>query len=146
MYLACDVLLLADVFETFRKMALEHYKLEPTAFFSLPGFSFQAALLMCNAKIELLTDREMLLMVNSAIRGGMTVLSHRYARSNLKNLPGYDPSKPTTHIAAWDCNSMYGLAQYESLPTGDFKWVEDAEINKIDVQNLFPSDKTGYFF
>lgn len=145
-YLACDVLLLSCVFEVFRSMAFDCYKIEPTAFYSLPGFSFQAALLMCNAKIELLTDREMLLMINKSIRGGMTVCSHRYCKANNRELPDFDPEKPSTYIAAWDANGMYGLAQQGALPTGDFRWLESEELKNIDVFQLSPLDKIGYFF
>ncbi|XP_034246763.1 uncharacterized protein LOC117648370 [Thrips palmi] len=145
-YLACDVLLLSCVFEAFRSMAFDCYKIEPTAFYSLPGFSLQAALLMCNAKVELLTDREMLLMVNGAIRGGMTVCSHRYSKANNKDLADFDPGKPSTYITAWDANGMYALAQKGALPTGNFRWLETEELDNIDVFQLSPLDKTGYFF
>ena len=58
-----DTLLLADVFENFRNMCLKIYKLDPTKFFSAPRLAWQAALKKTKVKLDLLTDIDMLLMV-----------------------------------------------------------------------------------
>ena len=57
-----DTLLLADVFENFRNMSLEIYKLDPAKFLSTPGLAWQAALKKTKVKFDLLTDIDMLLM------------------------------------------------------------------------------------
>ena len=44
LYLKGDVLLLADIFENFRKMVLETYGLDPVHYYSLPGLSWDAML------------------------------------------------------------------------------------------------------
>ena len=53
-------LLLADVFETFRKICLKIYNLDSVKFLSTPGIASQAALKISDAKLELLTDIAML--------------------------------------------------------------------------------------
>ena len=63
LYLKTDVLLLADVFENFRKKFLEYYALHPAHYYIAPGLSWDAALKMTKVNLELLDDIEMHLMV-----------------------------------------------------------------------------------
>ena len=51
LYLLTDVLLLADVFKSFRYMAIRDYHLDPCHFFSLPGLSWNTMLKMTGIKI-----------------------------------------------------------------------------------------------
>ena len=62
LYLKSDTLLLAYIFENIRKMGLEIYQLDPAKFISAPGLAWQAALKKTVAKLELLTDIDMLLI------------------------------------------------------------------------------------
>ena len=59
LYLGSDVLLLADVFESFRKTCLQYYKLDPCHYFTSPDLSWDAMLKMTNIKLELMTDIDM---------------------------------------------------------------------------------------
>ena len=70
-YVQSDTLLLADVCEHFRNTCIKVYELDPAHFLSAPGFSWQACLKKTEAKLELLTDVDMLLMVEIGIRGGI---------------------------------------------------------------------------
>ena len=81
-YLCSDVLLLADVFESFRDTCLEHYKLDPAHFYSAPGLALQGALKMTSMELELLTDKDMLLMFEEGIRGGMCQAVLHHAKAN----------------------------------------------------------------
>ena len=71
LYVQSDTLLLADVFENFRNTCLKVYELDPAHFLSLPGLAWQAFFKKTNIKLELLTDYDMLLMVEEGIRGGI---------------------------------------------------------------------------
>ena len=75
MYLS-DTLLLADVFGNFRNKCIEIYELEPAHFLSAPGLAWQACLKKTGVKFELLTDIDMLLMVDKDIRGGICHAIH----------------------------------------------------------------------
>src|SRR5438132_14188226 len=82
LYLLTDVLLLADVFESFRWFSMRNYQLDPAHYYTSPGLSFDACLKMTKAKIELLTDPDSLLFFESAIRGGVSMITHIHAKSN----------------------------------------------------------------
>ena len=71
MYVQGDTVLLADVFRNFRNMCLEIYKLDPAKFLSAPGLALQGALKQTKVKLDLLTDIDMLLIVEKGIRGGI---------------------------------------------------------------------------
>ena len=71
LYVQCDTFLLADVFKNFRNKCIEIYKLDPAHFLSAPGLAWQACLKMTKVELELLTDIDMLLMIEKRSRGGI---------------------------------------------------------------------------
>ena len=79
-----NTLLLADAFETFREMCLKIYHLDPPKFLSAPGLAWQAALKKIEVKLGLLTDIDMLLMVEKGIRGRICHTIFQYANANNK--------------------------------------------------------------
>ena len=96
LYVQSDTLLLADVFENFRNTCLKVYELDPAHFLSLPGLAWQACLKKTNVKLELLTDYNMLLMVDEGIRGGICHSMHRHAKANNKYMENYDENKESS--------------------------------------------------
>ena len=72
LYVQSDVLLLADVFENVRNQCLKTYDLDPAYFFTLPSLACEACLKTTKIKLRLITDQEMLLMIEEGIRGGIT--------------------------------------------------------------------------
>ena len=93
LYMQSDTLLLADVFENFRNMCIKVYELDPAHFLSLPGLAWQACQKKTNVKLELLTDYDMLLMVEEGIRGAICHSIHRYAKANNKYMKNYEKNK-----------------------------------------------------
>ena len=63
LYLKSDTFLMADVFESFRKMCLKIHELDPAKFLSTPGLAWEPAFKKTKEKLELLTDIDILLMV-----------------------------------------------------------------------------------
>ena len=80
LYVQTDTLLLADVFEKFREKCIEIYGLDPSCY-SAPGLAWQAFSKKTEVELELLTDYQMLLMIEKGIRGGMCQSTHRYAKA-----------------------------------------------------------------
>ena len=130
LYVRSDTLLLADIFENFRQSCLENYELDPAYFVSLPGLAWQACLKKTNVELELLTDYDMLLMVEEGIRGGICHAVQRYAYANNKYMNDYDKKKKPSYIQYLDTTNLYGKAMTEKLPVKGFRWMED--ISKID--------------
>ena len=85
-----DTLLLADVVENFRNKCIEIYGLDPTHFFPAPGLAWQACLKKTGVKLELLSDIDMILIVEKDIHGGMCQVVYRYAKANNKYMNNYD--------------------------------------------------------
>ena len=83
LYNETDVLLLADVFENFRDICMKNYKLDPAHYYTAPSLSWDACLKMCDVKLELLSDIDMLLMVEKGIRGGVSMISNRNVMERL---------------------------------------------------------------
>jgi len=102
LYVETDVALLADVFENFRNLCQEQYGLDPAHYFTCPGLSWDALLKKTGVKLELLTDIDMHLFVERGMRGGISMVSKRYAKANNPQVPGYDPSKPNKYIMYLD--------------------------------------------
>ena len=68
LYLLTDVLLLSDVMENVRAMAMNYYGLDPTRYIALPSYAWDAMLKQTKIKQELITDMDMCLMVERGIR------------------------------------------------------------------------------
>ena len=116
LYVQCDTLLLADVFEKFRDTSIEIYGLDPSHFLSALGLAWQTCLKKANVNLELLTDIDMLLMIEAGIRGGMCQSIHRYAKANNKYMKNYDKNIESSYLMYLDANNLYGLAIAKKLP------------------------------
>ena len=145
LYLQSDTLLLADIFENFRNKCLEVYELDPAHFLSLPGLAWQACLKKTNIELELLTDCDMLLMVEEGIRGGICHSIHRDAKANNKYMKDHNKNIESSYIQYLDANNLYGWAMSQKLPKNNFKWVEDTYIiNEELIKNYNENSYKGY--
>lgn len=157
LYLETDVYLLADVYEKFRDLMLKTHKLDPVYYFSLPQLSFDAALKLTEIELDLLSDKDMHLMNEEGIHGGVSFISHRKAVANNKYMKDYDKSKPSKYIMYFDLNNLYGGEMMKALPYKDFKWgdptkykiSEDHEKNLKMIEKLIAckdpdKDHNGY--
>ena len=124
LYLRTDILLLTDVFENFRVACLENYGLDPAHYITTPGLSWDAMLKKTGVELELLTDVDMYQFFERGIRGGISVITHRYAKANNPYMKLCNPENDTSYIIYLDANNLYGWAMVQPLPYGGFRWVE----------------------
>ena len=90
-------------------------------FLSAPGLALQAALKKTKAKLDLLTDIDMLLTVEKGIRGGICHSVYRYTKANNKHMKDYDKNKESSYIQYWDVNNLCGWGMSERLPVNHFE-------------------------
>ncbi|KAL9964574.1 hypothetical protein ACROYT_G028231 [Oculina patagonica] len=143
LYLKSDVLLLADVFESFRKTCLEYYKLDPCHYFTSPGLSWDAMLKMTDIKLELMTDVDMYQFIEKGMRGGISYIAHRYGKANNKYMKKYDEKAPSKYIMYLDANNLYGYAMSQYLPTGCFRWLTQKQIDETNLAKYKEDSKKG---
>ena len=142
LYVQSDTLLLADVFENFRNMCVKVYELDPAHFLSAPGLAWQACLKRTEFKLELLTDVDMLLMVEKGIRGGICHAIYRYAKANNKYMKNYNKDKEESFLQYLDDN---GWAMSQKLPVRGFKWKKNtAKFTKKFIKKYDEDSNKGY--
>lgn len=144
LYLLTDVLLLADVFERFRTMTIEYYGLDACYFYTAPGLAWQAALKMSGVSLELLTSPDMYNFYELGCRGGISMISQKYARANNKYVKGYGSTKPTSYLMYYDANNLYGWAMSQPLPTGMMRWLDAGEIQEFNLLKKTIDGPKGY--
>ena len=132
LYCKSDVLLLTDVFEDFIDVSLKKYGLDPSHYITSPSLAFDAMLKMTKVKLELLTDPDMYLFFERGVRGGVSMITKRYAKANNKYMGAdYDPTKPSVYLPYLDANNLYGWAISQPLPVSRFQWLSEEEILKM---------------
>ena len=110
----------------------KNYGLDPVYYFTAPMLAMDACLKITDVSLELLSDQNMLLMFEKGIRGGISIISNRYGKSNNKYMrKGFNKSIPSKYVVYMDANNLYGSAMSEKLPTHGFKWLTDGEKEKL---------------
>ena len=111
LYNLSDVQLLAYIFENFRNICMNHYILDPAWYYSATGLAWDAALKITKVKLELLSDPDTLLIIESGIRAGIPTISQRHAKANNEYMgTEFDPTKDSKFISYLDANNLYGWA------------------------------------
>ena len=128
-----DVILLADVFEKFIKISVEEYGINPLYCMSLPGYTWQCGMKYTNINLQTLQDKDMILLLENNIRGGISsVMGNRYIKSG--------ENKKILYI---DANNLYGHSMSEPLPYDEIKF--DKNVKLEDILNTPDDSDIGYF-
>ena len=132
-YLKSDVLLLACVFEKFIEISINQFDINPLYCVSLPGYTWQCGLKYTGINLQTLQDKDMILLLENNIRGGISsVMGDRYIKS--------DENKKILYI---DANNLYGHSMSEPLPYDGIKF--DNNVNLEDILNTPDDSNIGYF-
>ena len=101
LYVQSDTLLLAAVFTNLRKVCFDIYELDPAHFLSAAGLK------KSNVELKLISDVDMLLIIEKGIRGGITQAVCRYFQSNIKHMDKkYDKTKKSTYLQYYDAQVL----------------------------------------
>ena len=147
LYVQSDTLLLADVFENFRNKCIEIYELDPAHFLSAPVLAWQPCLKKTEVKLELITNVDMLLMVEKGTRGGICHAMHRYAKTNNSYMKNYDKNKESLYIQYLDGNNLHEWVMFQKLVTDGFKWKKNMlKFNEDLIKNYDEDSDEGYIF
>ena len=153
LYLMTDVLLLADVVQQFRGLAKREYDLDPLHYYTAPGFSWDSMLKLTTTSLygevatrhlDLLTDSDQGLFIEKGIRGGISMISNRFAVANNPEVPDHDASEPKNWLQYLDANNLYGWAMMQPLPERNFRFLSENEVNEFDVNVPRVEDDKGY--
>ena len=132
LYCKSDVLLLACVFEKFIKVSQNEFGISPLYFDSLPGYTWECGLKYTNIKLQTLQDKDMILLLENNIRGGISgVFGDRYVKS--------DDNKK---IIYGDVTNLYGFAMSQPLPYDDIKF---ENVCLQEILNTPDDSDIGYF-
>ena len=132
-YLRSDILLLACVFEKFIKVSVNEFDINPLYCVSLSGYTWQCGLKYTGINLQTLQDKDMILLLENNIRGGISsVMGYRYIKSN--------ENKKILYI---DANNLYGHSMSQPLPFDEIKF--DNNVTLEDILNTPDDSDIGYF-
>ena len=118
LYCKSDVILLADVFENFVKVSTKEYGINPLYCVSLPGYTYQCALKYTDIKLQTLQDKDLILLIENIIRGGISsVMGDIYVKSD-----------ENEKILYMDATNLYGHSMSQMLPYDEIEmWHGDPD-------------------
>ena len=146
LYLYTDVLLLSDIFETFRRTSMSFFDIDPCHYISLPSFGWNCMLKSTDIELDLLTDINMYLFFENGCRGGISSINHRYAKANNPYMYDYNSDEKSSYIIYIDKNSLYPEAMSDYLPYAHFKWEDPDHFDHESILNLSDECRKGYIF
>ena len=125
--------MLACVFEKFIKVSVNEFGINPLYCVSLPGYTWQRGLKYTGINLQTLQDKDMILLLENNIRGGISsIMGDRYIKS--------DENKKILYV---DSNNLYGHSMSEPLPYDEIKFINNFKLE--DILNTSDDSDIGYF-
>jgi len=141
-YVKLDIILLADCIENFRHVGIQEYGIDPAYCWTLAGYTWQCCLKMTNLELQLITNPNVFLMFENAIRGGASTVSNRYSKANNKYMSDYDSTQLSSYIMSWDVVNLYGYCMGFKFPCGNFRFINEPD--KFDFRSVDLDGEKGY--
>jgi len=136
LYCKIDTILLAEVFQRFRKDMFKFSNLDPARYISLPAFSFDSMLKLTECELELPSSVDMVHFIERGIRGGVSFINTRYLKTVKRN--------KNEEIHYIDANNLYGQAQTSNLPYNNFFWLSRKCYQKYNWAQIDTEGDIGY--
>ena len=115
-------------------MSQYRFGISPLYFVSLPGYTWECGLKYTNMKLQTLQDKDMILLLENGIRGGISgVMGDRYVKS--------DKDK---NILYFDATNLHGFGMSQSLPYDEIKF-ETENVCLEEILNTSDDNDIGYF-
>ena len=125
--------MLACVFEKFINISVNRYDINPLYCVSLPGYTWQCGLKYTGINLQTLQDKDMILLLENNIRGGISsVVCDRFVKSDENG-----------KVLYFDANNLYGHSMSEPLPYDEIKF--DNNVRLEDILNTPDDSDIGYF-
>jgi hypothetical protein len=138
LYCQLDTILLFEVILAFQTIIMNTFGLDCTRYISTPQLAFDCMLKTLDEPIELMSDPDMILMCENNIRGGVSFVNERWVESS--------DNEQDSNLLYVDYNNLYGFAQLQRLPIGEFEFCSPSEIKRLskDLSEISPDSETGY--
>ena len=101
---------------------------------------------MSKITLELITDVDIYNLIDTSIRGGVSMIFTRHAKANNPSLTSYDPALPRCDLIYLDANNLYGHAMSQYFPTGGFRVLSDEETQSLELENLSDDGDEGNIY
>ena len=124
-------------------MCLDIYGLDPSNFVSATNLAWQACLKITGIELELITDNDMLLMIEEGISGGICQAIVSLIKANNKYLKNYNKALPSPFLKYLDANNLYGWAMCKKLPFKNFNFVDPTYYDEDLIMN-YSEDENDY--
>ena len=121
LYNHTDTLILAEIMMVYRKIIQDNFQMDINHFLGIPGLSFNIMLKISKVKLELISNPKICNFFRNSIRGGMSFIVTRRAKSDYIDSNVDNCNKRMTHIRYIDGNNLYGSQMLFDLPTEDYK-------------------------
>ena len=90
-----------------------------------------------------MTNVDMFQFIEEEMRREVSYIANQYGKANNKYMEEYNGNVPSKCIMYLDANNIYSWAMSQYLPTGNFRWRKDKEINEIDLGKYKADGKKG---